>query len=47
VPPVSPCTEKVRTAKDRQKPPDKQRTAIVRALTGFALDELPQCFPTL
>jgi hypothetical protein len=45
--PDRPWTPKVRTASERQKPPDKQRTAMIRALIACSLDELPQCFPTM
>jgi hypothetical protein len=39
--PDRPWTPKVRTASERQKPPDKQRTAVMRALTARSLDEFP------
>ena len=45
--PDSPWAPKVRTARERQKPPDTQRAAMIRALMAFSLDEFPQCFPTM
>ena len=46
-PPDNPWTPNVRTASERQNPPDRQRAAMIRALIAFSFDEFPQCFPTM